>query len=201
MYWEVIASDFGIDPLCQEGPKISANALWHVPVAYQLQPTPDFELFEEEELFGYSASVEFRCGGHAEALSALKDGWWGHDVKTTEDWEFSGKLFLNSGHLQFCFYFPEKQMTEFQGAILASFASTRPMNLVIRFSGHLIIGDLGIAIQPELKQKWLNGDLEIGLVGKPKVSLMFGGLVQVPPFKCHRLGRMYLTVILERFES
>ncbi|NBZ87115.1 hypothetical protein [Stagnihabitans tardus] len=181
MRWEVACSDFGIDALCEEGPRISSKALWHLPEAYQVQQNPEFELFEEEELLGFTASLDFRCGGPEEPKRILTESWTYCGIKSSGDWDFSGTLFLNSGHLSFCFFLPERQMASLHANLLAAVASPKAMNFVMRFNGPLIIGDRSIAVQPELKEKWWNGDCEIGLVGHPKVSLVFGDLVPPHP--------------------
>jgi hypothetical protein len=181
MRWEIACSDFGIDALFEEGPRISALAIWHLPESYQTQQYPEFELFEEEELFGFGASLDFRCGGPGDAKLSLTRSWAHEDIKSESDWDFGGILFLSKKHLSFTFFLPELQMAALQSTLLAAIASAKPMNLIVRFNGHLIIGDRGIAVQPDLKEKWLRGDCEMGLVGHPKVSLVFGDLVRPRP--------------------
>jgi hypothetical protein len=181
MRWEIACSDFMVGALSKEGPRISAMAIWHRPEASQIQQYPEFELFEEEVLFGYSASVDFRCGGPNDAKRCLLESWRHRGVQVESDWDFRGSLFLNDSHLSFSFYLPEEQMAALQGTLLMALATPKQMNMMVRLDAGLIIGDLSISVQPNLKAQWMNGEIEIGLVGCPNVSLVFGELVKARP--------------------
>lgn len=181
MRWEIACSSFSVDALCAEGPRILAKASWHLPESLQIQQYPEFELSEIEGLFGCTASIDFRCGGPDDIKRELAEGWRYLGVDVSEGWQPSGTLFLHDQHLSFRFFLPENQMISMQSSLLSSLTSSRNTNMVVNFRGYLILGSHGISVQPELKSKWLRGECELCLVGRPQVNLVFGDLVRSAP--------------------
>ena len=123
MRWEMACTDFGLDALSEEGPRISAMTIWHLPEAYQTQQYPEFELFEEQEFLGFSASLDFRSGGPDAAKLSLTRSWAYEGIKSESDRDFSGSVFLSEKHFSFSFFFPEPQMAALQSSLLAAVAS------------------------------------------------------------------------------
>ncbi|MGB7270344.1 MAG: hypothetical protein WBC90_12580 [Albidovulum sp.] len=183
MHWTITARKFGLDALCTEGGGVTLDAAWHMPVSYQLTPTPEFEMDEIEQLFDYPASVSFVTAPHSAACQKiLAEAWQFEEIESKFDWDFNGTLSVLDGRLSFCWFVETEQLDVLTNNLKLMATSRCGAYCQIRFNGRLILGDLGVSVQKDAKARWLRGDATVGLVGSPSVSVMFGDDLPVRPY-------------------
>lgn len=181
MFWTITAQKFGIDALSTASGSVTLDAAWHIPVSYQLTPTPEFEIDEVKEIFGYSAQVSFISAPNEVCRQDLADAWRFEGIVSKFDWDFNGTLSVHNGRLLFTWFVGSEQFEALTTNLKSMATSRFGAYCQIRFVGHLIVGDLGVSAQEDAKTRWQRGEATIGLVGLPSVNVIFGDDLPLRP--------------------
>ena len=181
MRWEIVGRSFAIDGTEADGPSISLRALWHVPTAYQFTAYPNFEVDEEERLFQKNLSVHLKQGNPDDTRQYLLESWRVSGEAQVTDKVFDGVVETSGSEVNFTFGLPRVQIASLQRNLLASIGRETPAFFKVLISCHLIVGSLGMAVQPKLKEKFMTEGFSVGVVGRPRISILFGEPIPSAP--------------------
>lgn len=184
--WEFSGQSFAWASVPELG--LSVDFDWHLPESYMLAANPVFEVEEMRSLISKTLSFNWRQGDADAATSSVSEIAFSRGETFPEvgsDWDhkdFRCSAFVLDDRIEISIFLEERTELDI---LVNNFKSYGAMHGEKFFRGYwqtqFLFGPLSISVQPDIKRRFLNGELGLLATGLPGLSFISGMDLPSPP--------------------